>query len=526
MIKVAFIPKADGALMSERPLLHFAEALAEQDILWGAPCDEADVIWTLSSSVPNKPDRPRIALSVVLSGALLGPDRTVITRPDVKLLVKTARYRPVSLVNAPHYHRSVHEAIVHRDTGAQTRCPPGPRVLKPSIAPEHFRKIRLGFNWTFLPEIVHRIQTWEPLRYNTDRDIDVFFVGTTDYPGFDMVTRHRRFAVKALRQLPGKVVVGDARAYGPRKYWELLERSRVVVSPWGHADTCVRDVEAVLAGCALVKPDTSFVDTWPDYHALATCRFCRADFRDLGAVVGRVLDSWSDQSIFAMSAAYWLRDLCDYRVLASRIASLVREALGEEMHGIDRLRWDFPWPAHKPPIDEDLHGWFTPGNRRSLGQFLSDDTRLILELGSWLGKSARWMLDKAPHATLVAVDTWNGTNAFLQLKMRDRLPTCYATFLRNCWSYRDRLIPVRRRTVDGMRLVAEAGLAPDLIYIDADHSYSAAKADMEMAHELFPEARLVGDDYQMKGVKRAVDEFARDKGLRVKVAAPDGWWLE
>lgn len=110
--------------------------------------------------------------------------------------------------------------------------------------------------------------------------------------------------------------------------------------------------------------------------------------------------------------------------------------------------------------------------------------------------------------------------------MRDRLSTCYATFLRNCWSYRDRLIPVRRRSVDGMRLVAEAGLAPDLIYIDADHSYSAAKADIQMAHELFPKAQLVGDDYQMKGVKRAVDEFARHQGLRVKVAAPGGWWLE
>ena len=49
---------------------------------------------------------------------------------------------------------------------------------------------------------------------------------------------------------------------------------------------------------------------------------------------------------------------------------------------------------------------------------------------------------------------------------------------------------------------------------------------MEMAHELFPKAQLVGDDYQMKGGKRAVDEFARDKELRAKVAAPDGWWLE
>ena len=65
--------------------------------------------------------------------------------------MKTARYRPVGLVNAPHYHRSVHEAIVHRETGANG---PGPRILKPAIAPEHFDKIRLGFNWTFLPEIV------------------------------------------------------------------------------------------------------------------------------------------------------------------------------------------------------------------------------------------------------------------------------------------------------------------------------------------------------------------------------------
>jgi len=528
LIKVAFLPRIciEGAGLSERALLHVGPFLREHGILWGVPPDEADLVWAVTYRVPGKPDRPYVVHAPESVGGLWARTRTLVGRPEVKLVVKTALYRPVSLVNAPHYGRSIHEAIVYRSMDPKTRPQPGPARLEPLIAPEHFHKIRLGFNWAFLPEIVDRMRTWKPFRYNRRRDIEVFFAGATDYGDRRMVTRHRQLAVETMRRLPGKVIVGDMRAWGKDKYWELLERSKVVVSPWGHAATCIRAAEAILAGCALVKPYTPFTETWPDYHALDTCFSCAADFSNLAAIVAGILDRWSDLEPSLMSAAYWLRDFADYRVLARRIAGLVCEALGEELHGIDRLRWDFPWPSQRPPVPEDPHGWFDDVNRQSLEQFLSDDTRLILELGSWLGKSARWMLDQAPNATLAAIDTWNGNQCYEYVALRDELPTLYSRFLGNGWPYRDRLIPIRRRSVDGMRLVAEAGLSPDLIYVDADHHYPGVKADLETAAALFPATQLVGDDYRLEGVKRAVDEFAHARSLHVKLAGRSAWWLE
>jgi hypothetical protein len=52
---------------------------------------------------------------------------------------------------------------------------------------------------------------------------------------------------------------------------------------------------------------------------------------------------------------------------------------------------------------------------------------------------------------------------------------------------------------------------PDVVYIDADHHYEAAKSDIKKALELFPEALLVGDDYgNYEDVRRAVHECANE----------------
>lgn len=96
-------------------------------------------------------------------------------------------------------------------------------------------------------------------------------------------------------------------------------------------------------------------------------------------------------------------------------------------------------------------------------------------------------------------------------------------------------MPLRMKTVDGLRFLKEKGMArlccvvfccvanfddtccfityyiltikyvcmyvvgisPDVIYIDADHHYEPAKEDISTALKLFPDAVLVGDDYGM-----------------------------
>jgi hypothetical protein len=76
-------------------------------------------------------------------------------------------------------------------------------------------------------------------------------------------------------------------------------------------------------------------------------------------------------------------------------------------------------------------------------------------------------------------------------------------------------------------------LSVDVIYIDGDHSYEGVKADLANA---FPKIKkggwIMGHDYEMNmkkakhvynfGVKRAVDEFCLEKGLKVVAKGLDG----
>ncbi len=80
-------------------------------------------------------------------------------------------------------------------------------------------------------------------------------------------------------------------------------------------------------------------------------------------------------------------------------------------------------------------------------------------------------------------------------------------------------------TLDGLRAVAAAGLHPDLIYIDAEHSCEAVAAELTLARQLFPRAALTGDDYDWAGVRAGVDGFARRHGLVVDRWCVTGWRL-
>ena len=102
------------------------------------------------------------------------------------------------------------------------------------------------------------------------------------------------------------------------------------------------------------------------------------------------------------------------------------------------------------------------------------------------------------------------------------LPCLYETFCALSWEYRDRITPIRATTHQGLQQIADAGLRPDLIFVDADHSFDAVMADLEHCEQLFPEARLVGDDYEAPSVRKAVDNFARERSRTVE-AVGKGW---
>lgn len=196
------------------------------------------------------------------------------------------------------------------------------------------------------------------------------------------------------------------------------------------------------------------------------------------------------------------------------------------MKNIDKL---FTWPKEKPNVSIDDHGWFT--NQSTLGKFVSPQNKVVVELGSWLGSSTRFILQHAINAKVIAIDHWsnnikdygNGgsTNAPSDPGI-EKIGTLWETFLVNCWDYRDRLYPVRAYTQDGLKILKDYNIVADVVYIDASHSYEDVLADITLSRELWPNAQIVGDDYAWESVKQAVHDYANKHNL--KVMFEDNCW--
>lgn len=169
-----------------------------------------------------------------------------------------------------------------------------------------------------------------------------------------------------------------------------------------------------------------------------------------------------------------------------------------------------PWPSHRPQVNPSKHGWLHPTVRARLLTHLGPATDTVVEVGSWLGLSTRFICDRAPEATVCTIDTWEGSEEHKNKpEWAAMLPTLYETFLSSCWDYRERIIPIRGDSVSGMELVSD--LSPDLVYLDGDHSYEGVKRDIETVYRLWPDVVIVGDDYHRRdypGVCQAVDEAA------------------
>lgn len=170
------------------------------------------------------------------------------------------------------------------------------------------------------------------------------------------------------------------------------------------------------------------------------------------------------------------------------------------------------WPRLKPAVDPLDHGWLRADAQRALASHINGDTRAIVEVGSWLGKSAMFMAKSAPDAKVYCIDHWQGSaEHHYNDDFESMLPILFETFCANCWDYRGQIVPIRMSSQDGMREVHRFGVVPDLVYIDASHDYASVLADVALARELFPTAVLVGDDWNSHwlGVTDAVTDYCK-----------------
>lgn len=78
------------------------------------------------------------------------------------------------------------------------------------------------------------------------------------------------------------------------EYFNKLLNSKICISPYGYGEIAIRDIEAISAGCIIIKPDMSCVDTHPNVYSDETYIRCNYDYSDLNEKVDFILSNYSE----------------------------------------------------------------------------------------------------------------------------------------------------------------------------------------------------------------------------------------
>lgn len=178
----------------------------------------------------------------------------------------------------------------------------------------------------------------------------------------------------------------------------------------------------------------------------------------------------------------------------------------------------------------DLHGW---NDHEDHFRRLAANSRLIVEIGSWKGRSAISLCRAAPGAEVVCVDTWLGAQEmwvkhddperYGALRLNHGWPNLYYEFLANVVraGMQSQITPMPMPSSIALRFLAQHGVRPDLIYIDGSHAQEDVEQDIRLGALLNPRV-ICGDDFgTWPGVRAAVIS-----GLPSVQSDGDFWWAE
>lgn len=195
---------------------------------------------------------------------------------------------------------------------------------------------------------------------------------------------------------------------------------------------------------------------------------------------------------------------------------------------VERLSRCYPWPAEKPNVPPSLwidgfpDGWCCQQNIEMFKR-LTPARGIVVELGSWLGRSAIHFMQQTRCEALICIDHWEGSEEHkVNPDWAEKLPTLFETFLVHLWDHRDRVIPMRLDTIAGMESVNAKGIRPDLIYVDASHDPDNVARDLSCALRLFPDAKICGDDWTHESVREGIARIVPLDSVQFDNVC---WWL-
>jgi predicted O-methyltransferase YrrM len=155
----------------------------------------------------------------------------------------------------------------------------------------------------------------------------------------------------------------------------------------------------------------------------------------------------------------------------------------------------------------------------------------IIEVGTHIGTTATRfanLIKDNENSYVLCIDTWLADVADYILRqdgLKNHLESGYNNnvfdrFIKNIQNnnLENTVIPFRLPSIQAGQILYYYGIKFDVIYIDASHEYLNVKLDLELYWNLLTDDGLLfGDDYNIEGVKKAVDEFVKNKNIELLV---------
>jgi hypothetical protein len=176
-----------------------------------------------------------------------------------------------------------------------------------------------------------------------------------------------------------------------------------------------------------------------------------------------------------------------------------------------------------------VQGWMTESELTYLAEMASkwNDAPFdanIVEVGSWMGRST-CALASNTNGRVWAVDTWQGSPEHAEELAQHEANWLYSQFLHNVTGLP--VMPVMLPSVWAAEWLKRCQVYPNLVFLDANHTYESVKADIEAWLPLIDRGGILcGHDYDppnWMGVHDAVNECV--PGFKV-VPGTTIWYAE
>lgn len=125
-----------------------------------------------------------------------------------------------------------------------------------------------------------------------------------------------------------------------------------------------------------------------------------------------------------------------------------------------------------------------------------------LEIGSWEGRSACFLMEELPDSRLTCIDTFKGSIEHVN----EDTENVYKRFMKNTEPYKDRITVIQSDSFSALKKLEDRY---DYIFIDGSHEYNDVVYDALLAWKLVkPGGVFIFDDFGVfPGVNKAITVF-------------------